>query len=137
MNSGCFGLGWLNLFNAELSPKRYWRGPRSRGWGKRETVPNTTRLIHALRWAAMRAILMFPSLTDRDKVTRLCPQTTTFEERGEPKRNRTEVFLLASLTLYQNQQQQKTDLISARKTSHKHNNNSLSLHRRCGPRSVW
>ena len=30
----------------------------------------------------------------RDKVTRPCPQTTTFEERGEPKRNRPEVLLL-------------------------------------------
>ena len=38
------------------------------------------------------------SLTVRDKVTRQCPQTTTFEERGEPKRNRTEVLLLTSLT---------------------------------------
>ena len=27
----------------------------------------------------------------RDKVTRQCPQTTTFEEKPEPKRNRTEV----------------------------------------------
>ena len=26
------------------------------------------------------------SLTVRDKVTRQCPQTTTFEEKGEPKR---------------------------------------------------
>ena len=26
----------------------------------------------------------------RDKVTRQCPQTTTFEEKGEPKRIRTE-----------------------------------------------
>ena len=25
------------------------------------------------------------SLTVRDKVTRLCPQTTMFEEKGEPK----------------------------------------------------
>ena len=31
-------------------------------------------------------------LTARDKVTRQCPQTATFEERGEPKRNRTEVL---------------------------------------------
>ena len=37
-------------------------------------------------------------LTVRDKVTRQCPQTTTFEDRGEPKRNRTEVLLLTSLT---------------------------------------
>ena len=35
------------------------------------------------------------SLIVRDKVTRQCPQTTTFEEKGEPKRNRTEVLLLA------------------------------------------
>ena len=34
------------------------------------------------------------SLTVRDKVTRQCPQTTTFEEKGEPKRYRTEVLLL-------------------------------------------
>ena len=31
------------------------------------------------------------SLIVRDKVTRQCPQTTTFEEKGEPKRIRTEV----------------------------------------------
>ena len=31
------------------------------------------------------------SLIVRDKVTRQCPQTTTFGEKGEPKRNRTDV----------------------------------------------
>ena len=36
----------------------------------------------------------------RDKVTRQYPQTTTFEEKGEPKRYRTEVLLLASRTPY-------------------------------------
>ena len=36
----------------------------------------------------------------RDKVTRQCPQTTTFEEKGEPKRIRAEVPLLTSLTPY-------------------------------------
>ena len=40
------------------------------------------------------------SLIVRDKVTRHCPQTTTFEEKGEPKRIRTEVPLLANLTPY-------------------------------------
>ena len=40
------------------------------------------------------------SLTVRDKVTRQCPQTTTFEEKGEPKQIRTEVLLLTSLTPY-------------------------------------
>ena len=36
----------------------------------------------------------------REKVTRQCTQTTIFEERGELKRNRTEVLLLTSLTPY-------------------------------------
>ena len=40
------------------------------------------------------------SLIVRDKVTRPCPQTTTFEEKGEPKQIRTEVLLLTSLTPY-------------------------------------
>ena len=35
-----------------------------------------------------------------DKVTRQCQQTITFEEKGEPKRIRTEVLLLTSLTPY-------------------------------------
>ena len=37
----------------------------------------------------------------RDKVTRQCPQTTTFEEKGEPKQIRTEVLPLTSLMPYQ------------------------------------
>ena len=40
------------------------------------------------------------SLTVRDKHTRQYPQTTTFEEKGEPKQVRTEVLLLTSLTPY-------------------------------------
>ena len=40
------------------------------------------------------------SLTVRDKVTRQCPQTTSFEEKEEPKRDRAEVLLLTSLTPY-------------------------------------
>ena len=40
------------------------------------------------------------SLIVRDKVTGQCPQITTFEERGQPKRNRTEVLLLTSLMPY-------------------------------------
>ena len=27
-------VGWLDLFSAELSPKRYWRGPRSQEVGE-------------------------------------------------------------------------------------------------------
>ena len=40
------------------------------------------------------------SLIVRDKGIRQCPQTTTFEEKGEPKRIRTEVSLLTSLAPY-------------------------------------
>ena len=40
------------------------------------------------------------SLIVRDKVTKQCPQTTTFEQKGEPKRIRTEVPLLTSLMPY-------------------------------------
>ena len=40
------------------------------------------------------------TLTVRDRVTRQCPQTTNFEEKGEPNRIRTEVLLLVSLTPY-------------------------------------
>ena len=36
------------------------------------------------------------SLIVRDKVTRQCPQTTNFEEKGEPKQIRIEVPLLTS-----------------------------------------
>ena len=40
------------------------------------------------------------SLIVRDKVTSPCPKTTTFEEKGEPKRYRTEVLPLTSLRPY-------------------------------------
>ena len=40
------------------------------------------------------------SLIVRDRITRQCPQTTTFEEKGEPKRYRTKVPLFISLTPY-------------------------------------
>ena len=40
------------------------------------------------------------SLTVWDKVTRQCPQTTTFEVKGEPKQIRTEDPLLTSPTPY-------------------------------------
>ena len=40
------------------------------------------------------------SLVVKDKVTRQRPQTSAFEEKGEPKRNRIEVPLFTSLTPY-------------------------------------
>ena len=58
----------------------------------------TTRMTPALERVSMSHFNV--SLIVRDKVTRQCPQTTTFVEKGEPKRNRTEVPLLTSLTPY-------------------------------------
>ena len=40
------------------------------------------------------------ALIVKDKVTRQCPQTTTSEEKEEPKRYRTEVLLRTNLTPY-------------------------------------
>ena len=40
------------------------------------------------------------SLIVRGEVTRQCPQATTFEEKGQPRRIRTEALLLTSLTPY-------------------------------------
>ena len=40
------------------------------------------------------------SLIVRDKVTRPCPQNTTFEEKGEQKWYRTEVLPLTNLPPY-------------------------------------
>ena len=40
------------------------------------------------------------SSATRDEVPRQCPQTTTIEEKGEPKQNRTEVLPLTNLTPY-------------------------------------
>ena len=57
-------------------------GGRGRSYTYRYTV--TTRMIPELRWAAMRAILMF-QLEVMDKVTRQCPQTTTFLKRKESR----------------------------------------------------
>ena len=40
------------------------------------------------------------SLIGKNKAQRQCPQTTILEKKGEPKRIRTEVPLLTSLTPY-------------------------------------
>ena len=45
------------------------------------------------------AVILFQIFV-RDKVTKQCPQTSTFEEKREPKQIRTEVPLLTSLTPY-------------------------------------
>ena len=70
---------------------------RGRLYTYRYTV--TTRMTPALKKGSDESHFNV-SLIVRDKVTRQCPQTTTFEEKGEPKRIRTEVPLLTSLMPY-------------------------------------
>ena len=53
------------------------------------------------------------SLITRDKVTRPRPQTTTVEEKGEPKRIRTEALLLTSLTDSQHMLINKCELFTS------------------------
>ena len=82
--------------DGENGGKGVWR------WGKR---PETeTVRVYTYRYTAVTTRMTFikmgsdeshfsVSLIVRDKVTRPCPQTTPFEEKGEPKRYRTEVTL--------------------------------------------
>ena len=72
-------------------------------WGKREIIYLSLHCHHqndfCIKTRSDESHFTV-SLIVRDKVTRQCPQTTTFEEKGEPKRIRTEVLLLTSLTPY-------------------------------------
>ena len=61
----------------------------------------TTRMIPALRWAAMRAILMFSVGSEGQSHKTVSTNHNLSEEKGEPKRRyRTEVLPLTSLTPY-------------------------------------
>ena len=90
---------WNQLFKAELSPKRYWRRQRSQEVGgetERETIPTAT--LSPPEWFCIKMgndeSHFNLSLTVRGKVTRQCPQIkSSFEGKGEPKRNRTDVLL--------------------------------------------
>ena len=59
----------------------------------------TTRMTSALRWAVMRAILMFQNCEGQSHKT-VSTNHNLFEDKGEPKRYRTEVLPLANLTPY-------------------------------------
>ena len=60
---------------------------------------NVTRMIRALRWAAMRSIVMFHNCEGQSHKT-VSTDHNLFEEKGEPKRIRAEALLLTSLTPY-------------------------------------
>ena len=72
-------------------------------WGERETIYLSLHCHHqndsCIKMGSDESHFNV-SLTVRDRVTRQCPETTLFEEKGEPKRIRTEVSLLTSLTPY-------------------------------------
>ena len=66
-------------------------------WQRQNTV--TTRMTPALRWAVMRDFLMFHYCEGQSHNT-VSTNHHPFVEKGESKRNRTEVLLLTSLTPY-------------------------------------
>ena len=57
-------------------------------------------MIPALRWAAMRAIFNISVGSDGQSHKTVSTNHDLFEEKGEPKRYRTEVLPLTSLTPY-------------------------------------
>ena len=83
--------------DGETGGKRIWR------WGKRESIYLSLHCHHqnasCIKMGSDESHFNV-SLIVRDKVTRQCPQTTIFEEKGEPKQIRTEVPFLTSLPPY-------------------------------------
>ena len=80
-----------------------WGGDGVWRWGKREIIYLSLHCHHQNDFCIKMGRIesrFNVSLTVKDKVTRQCPQTTTFEEKGEPKRIRTEVLPVTSLTPY-------------------------------------
>ena len=80
-----------------MGGRGYGGGGRGRIYTYRYTV--TTRMT-CIEIGSDESHSINVSLIVRDKVTRQCPQATTFEEKGEPKRFRTEVLPLTSLPPY-------------------------------------
>ena len=99
---------WLNGFNAELSPKVYWRGPKSQGmrgevgvgcvW-REGTIPNAIHCHHQNDFCIKIGIDESHLNVSKSQDTAHKSQAV-FEEKREPKWNRTEVLLLTSLTPY-------------------------------------
>ena len=83
--------------DGEKGVKGVWR------WGEREIIYLSLHCHHrndfCIKMGSDESHFNV-SLIVRDKITRQCPQTTTFEEKGEPKRYRTEVLPLTSLLPY-------------------------------------
>ena len=71
-------------------------------WGQGEYIPSRYTVTIRMTCIKMGSddSQFNVSLIVRDKVTRQRPQTTTFEEKGEPKRYRTDVLPITSLPPY-------------------------------------
>ena len=73
------------------------------GWGEREIIYLSLHCHHQNDFCikvGSNDNHFNVSLTVKDKVTRQCPQTITFDVKREPKRIRTEGPLLTSLPPY-------------------------------------
>ena len=72
-------------------------------WGKREVIYISLHCHHqndsSIKMGSDESHFNVPLIV-RDKVTRQCSQTTTFEEKGQSKRNGAEALLLTSRTPY-------------------------------------
>ena len=79
--------------DGENGGKGVWR------WGKRGIIYTYRYNDSCIKMGSDKSHFNI-LLIVRDKVTRQFPQTTTFEEKGGPKRIRTEFPLLTSLTPY-------------------------------------
>ena len=82
--------------DGKMGGRGYGGGGRGRLCTYRYTVTTRVTCIKMDRDESHFNVLLIV----RDKVTRQCPQTTAFEEKGAPKRIRTEVPPLTSLTPY-------------------------------------
>ena len=92
------------VLNVHRNHKAYQgRGEGGKGvwkWGKKEIIYLSLYCHHqndsCIKMGSDESHFNV-SLIVRDKVARQCPQTTSLEEKGEPKRIRTEVPPLTSL----------------------------------------
>ena len=99
-SSRCFKYTWC-LTSAETIRLR--RGKEVWRWGKREIIYLSLHCHHQNDFCVKVGSddsHFNVSLIVKDKVTRQCPQTATFEVKGQPKQIRIEVPLLTSLTPY-------------------------------------
>ena len=93
----------LNVHRNRTADQGRGKGGRGYGGGEREIIYPSLHCHHqndsCIKMGSDESYFNV-SLIVRDKVTRQCPETTMFEKKGEPKRIRTEVSLLTSLTPY-------------------------------------